>query len=304
MSSIDSFIHRKVVVLHQDSSAYEAARAMCDRRIGCIIVSDHESHIVGIVTDRDLVCSLLAHSSDTKVPLSEVMTPKPIMVEENVALHDVIDKMVVHGIRRIPVVHRLEGAEKRYKCVGIVTLDDLVASQSIDFDKLTRIVQAQLLRKKSPLSRDVRGFRAQVRAEARADQTLNHFFNVISQRTNLDTDTAIKAGTLVLSAIVRRMHYSGAAHLISQLPKNLQEELLDLPAGPDRRICAISIFTELKRQLGFDENQAREIVTDFGRALEELTGQGQFDHAMAQLPDDLRCLFTAHRSKEETKFAA
>ena len=45
LSSIDPFIHRKVTVLHRDAPLSEAAQAMREKSIGCVLVSDNESWI-------------------------------------------------------------------------------------------------------------------------------------------------------------------------------------------------------------------------------------------------------------------
>lgn len=305
MSSIEPFVHRKIVVLHDDASAQQAARAMCDRKIGCIVVSDHEGHVVGILTDRDIVCGLFAYGSDPNTKISDIMTPRPIVIRETAEVEDVIKIMETNGIRRVPVVHKLESHVKsgREKCVGIITLDDLIASQSVESGRLARVVQSQLFRRRSSITKDARGYRSQLRSEARADQTLNRFFNTVAEKARIDEDSAADLTEMMLSCIVQRMHYTGAAHLIAQLPHNLQDQLLDLPAGPDRSITLSSILNELSRHFGFDEKRAQEVASGFGDALRSLIAQGQFEHALAQLPDDIKCILTEKQEEPHKKVA-
>jgi hypothetical protein len=50
--------------------------------------------------------------------------------------------MEEHGVRRIPIIHRM--SENAERCIGVVTLDDLIMSKSVDLQHLTRIVRSQL----------------------------------------------------------------------------------------------------------------------------------------------------------------
>jgi signal-transduction protein with cAMP-binding, CBS, and nucleotidyltransferase domain len=51
-----------------NNSAQNAAKMMCDLNVGAIpVVSDHQSHaLVGMITDRDLCCSIVAQGLDPK----------------------------------------------------------------------------------------------------------------------------------------------------------------------------------------------------------------------------------------------
>src|SRR6185436_6137958 len=99
MRSVESFLHKKVVILHQDAAIQQAARAMCDNKIGCVVVADYRGHVVGIVTDRDLACFPLAFNISPTEPLARVMTTEPIFVDETVSLNDVIQILTENGIR-------------------------------------------------------------------------------------------------------------------------------------------------------------------------------------------------------------
>jgi uncharacterized protein (DUF2267 family) len=125
-----------------------------------------------------------------------------------------------------------------------------------------------------------------MRSEARADQTMHRFFNVIVEKTGFDSDNAVRLGTYVLGVIIQRIHYSGAANFIAQLPHNLQEELLDLPAGPDRRITPVTVLGEMLSQFSMDEPRARTALAQCGEAFEELIDHAELEHVRAQLPAD------------------
>ena len=294
MALLESFIQRKVYAVHQDTHANRAARAMCERNIGCVIVTDMKGDMVGIVTDRDLTCSLLAASKTAEVPLSEVMTPNPQCVEETAEISDVLLIMEDVGVRRIPVVQRL-GEHGPRKCVGLITLDDLVAAKLVDPEKLARIIKAQIWRRGFAHFEAYRRARAEARSEAHTRQTLNHFYKTIAENTQIPSEILTPVIHYLLGSFVRRLHYTGAAHFISQLPRLLQEDLLDLSAGPDRSINAESICAALQSRYGFEKDQAHEVLANFCSCLTELINMGQIEQIQTQLPEDLRALFSAAR---------
>lgn len=290
MPSIEPFIHRKVVVLHQETPVHQAARAMCERSIGCLVVGDHGGHIVGIVTDRDLACGPLAQNMENDVPLSEIMSSDPITVGEDADLSEVISLMEEHGIRRVPVVQTTAGY--RQKCVGIVTLDDLIASHLVDYDSMVKIVRRQISSfSGNGHSQELALFRAHERAEARAEQTLNLFYKSIGTKSGLKGEQKVKAIRAILECLIKRLHYTGAAHLVSQLPRKLQDDLLSLRAGPDRSVTVEKVIEEVSRAIGVTEEQAKPYVFRIFSALGSLIQPGQLGHIKAQLPEEMRVLF-------------
>lgn len=289
MSTIDSYIHRKVVVLHQESLAKQAALAMCEQNIGCVLVCNKNSELLGIVTDRDLACSVATSSKGADLTLSEIMTPRPVCVDEDVELEAVIQLMQESGVRRIPVVKTLQGNKKR--CVGIITLDDLIVSRLVNYDQLARIVRSQVRRKWAWYSPEHLRSTPVLRSEARAEQTLNHFYKIIAEKTRIPADLLPQVTQFLLGCVIRRLPYTGAAHFIAQLPKNIQEDLLDLPAGPDRSIDIKFMNNTLKSRYGFSEENAKSMISHFFPTLKKLVDPHEINHLEAQLPLDFRSLF-------------
>lgn len=97
MTEIEPFIHRKVVVLDQECSVAQAALVMRERGIGSVLVADHQGHIVGIVTDRDLAIRVLAQGQGQVLSLVSVMSHPVISVNERADVEDVIRLMAEKG---------------------------------------------------------------------------------------------------------------------------------------------------------------------------------------------------------------
>jgi CBS domain-containing protein/uncharacterized protein (DUF2267 family) len=282
MNSLEPFIHRKVVTLRQDATVVQAARAMCEKAIGCVIISDHNGHIVGIVTDRDLACAILAESRPHGLPVARIMSTPPVTAGEAAGIEGVLGLMEMYGIRRIPIIQPLNHGRQR--CVGVVTLDDLIAANLVEPEQLARIVQFQTLRRVS---------RYQV-SEAKGD--LPGFYREISNRAGLkaiglDRASSYEVIELVLDALIERLHHTAAVCLVVQLPEALQEKLLRLPNGPDRTVTLPRVVFELESRFGLTEDMARSALRAVCGALDEVLDYENFGHVKAQLPKDLRDLF-------------
>jgi predicted transcriptional regulator len=75
----------------------------------------------GIVTDRDLCCSVVAGSNKANaIKIAEVMTRVPVTCEPDDTLEFREVLMQENQVRRIPVV------DKRWRCIGIVAQADIV----------------------------------------------------------------------------------------------------------------------------------------------------------------------------------
>jgi CBS-domain-containing membrane protein len=91
-------------------------------RVGALpVVSDFvNAKLEGIVTDRDLCCSVIAEArlaETTKI--AEVMTPDAITCAPEDTLEDCEVLMQEHQTRRIPVV------DDHGRCVGIIAQADI-----------------------------------------------------------------------------------------------------------------------------------------------------------------------------------
>lgn len=113
-----------VVCCGAQTSVLEAARLMRQKHVGDLVVVDDprdEGVPLGIVTDRDLVVEVLGNGLDpatTKV--GSLMRTPVVIAHESEDTSQVIERMRVHGVRRVPVVAN-EG-----EAVGMITLDDLL----------------------------------------------------------------------------------------------------------------------------------------------------------------------------------
>jgi CBS domain-containing protein len=98
----------------------EVAKLMAQNDCGEIPVIDTGDQIVGVVTDRDIVCRVVAEGKNPQAYTAETCMSGPVItVRTDAPLDDVMAMMEKHQIRRVPVV------DERDSCVGIISQADV-----------------------------------------------------------------------------------------------------------------------------------------------------------------------------------
>ena len=115
---------RIVTIAYRGTVLSEAARLMREQHVGCLVVveqADPGRVVVGILTDRDIVVSVVARDLDARLmSVGEAMTTDVVTARESDSVIDLLELMRRKGVRRIPVTGP-QGV-----LIGIVALDDLL----------------------------------------------------------------------------------------------------------------------------------------------------------------------------------
>jgi citrate synthase len=106
-----------------DTPMAEAAAAMREREVGSAVIVDN-GHVVGILTERDLVRAAADGAHPTGVTVSSWMTPTPVTMPPDEGITHALDQMIERHFRHIPVV---DGD----KLVGVVSFRQLIESAKI-----------------------------------------------------------------------------------------------------------------------------------------------------------------------------
>jgi len=98
----------------------DVAKMMVENDCGEIPVADGDKQLVGVVTDRDIVCRVVAEGRDaSSVTAGDIMSQPVISVLVESSLEAVMAKMEEHQIRRVPVV------DAKGVCCGIISQADV-----------------------------------------------------------------------------------------------------------------------------------------------------------------------------------
>jgi len=135
---------REVITAYPEEKIEEVTRLMIDNKISGIPVVDQNHHVLGVITEQDL----MVKASELKVPfyltlfdsiiflenpmrfnqdlkkytasrVGEVMNSKVVTVEEDTPVAEVAEIMQHKKINRVPVV-------RNKKLVGIITRNDIL----------------------------------------------------------------------------------------------------------------------------------------------------------------------------------
>jgi CBS domain-containing protein len=93
---------------------------MVQHDCGELPVADTDGQLIGVVTDRDIVCRVVAAGRNPLEHTVQDCVSQPVIsVGPEATLSDVVTTMERHQIRRVPVVDEQE------RCIGIIALADL-----------------------------------------------------------------------------------------------------------------------------------------------------------------------------------
>ena len=132
---VKDVMHKGVEWVSPDTPVAELAKLMQGHDIGCIPIGE-DDRLIGMVTDRDIICKGLASDSfDTRrTTARDVMTQGIHCCREDDDLAKAVHHMETLKVRRLPVIN------KSKRMVGMISLGDV--SHSAPGDLLSECVKS------------------------------------------------------------------------------------------------------------------------------------------------------------------
>ena len=116
---VKDVMHRGVTWVEPGTSVREIAQMMRDADIGSVPVGEND-RLVGIVTDRDIICRGIAGSADCNgLTARDVMSKPIIYCRADDELEYALRMMEKNKIRRLPVI------DENKRLAGILALGDI-----------------------------------------------------------------------------------------------------------------------------------------------------------------------------------
>ena len=120
-------MHKGVDWVSPDTSVTELAKLMRDHDVGAIPIGEND-RLVGMVTDRDIVCKGLAQDNFDPVTTTarDVMTAEIHCCRDDEDLVKAVRHMEELKVRRLPVIN------KNKRMIGILSLGDVSHSATAE----------------------------------------------------------------------------------------------------------------------------------------------------------------------------
>jgi len=139
--SLVELTQKPVFTVRRAETVAQAARVMCDRAVGALVITDDSgSTPLGVITDRDLVW-MVSEGLDPKVAVVGQFIQSPLHTARVTdSLSDVTAKMSEHGVRRLPIV------DQEDRLIGLVSMDDVLVLLGREMAAVATTITGELAR--------------------------------------------------------------------------------------------------------------------------------------------------------------
>ena len=97
---------RRILSVLPHRSVWEAASIMNQTNHSSVLVLDHDSRLLGIITERDMTARVIAAGLNPEISTArDIMTADPDTLSPNDTAADAIRMMKLHNYRHLPVVN-------------------------------------------------------------------------------------------------------------------------------------------------------------------------------------------------------
>ena len=132
---VGEFCTRHVSTIAPDADLREAARLMRNEHVGALVVVERSAgamHPVGILTDRDIVVSVIAvqGTAPEHIRVRDIMSDKLATIRDSDGFTEAVQAMFDRGVRRLPVL------AANGTLAGILTADDLLRVVALQLESV------------------------------------------------------------------------------------------------------------------------------------------------------------------------
>jgi CBS domain-containing protein len=132
---------REVIICNRSTNVLEAAQLMRRYHVGDLVIVDESEGKripVGLITDRDIVISVIAMQLDpTTITAGDLISREIVVAREDQGVLETMERMRANGVRRMPVVDQ-QGA-----LAGIISVDDLIELLAEELSKLPKLISKE-----------------------------------------------------------------------------------------------------------------------------------------------------------------
>lgn len=110
----------EVFSISPNATVAELVRRLHSHRVGALLVQDEADHVVGIVSERDVVRGMATDSKISDARVATIMTADVVTVTANTDVAELSRLMTERRIRHVPVIDESGGV------IGLISIGDVV----------------------------------------------------------------------------------------------------------------------------------------------------------------------------------
>ncbi|MFD2238469.1 CBS domain-containing protein [Aureimonas populi] len=120
---------RDILTVLPSASVADAARMLCERKIGALPIIEEGGRLAGILSERDVVRLVVSHGAEgLSKTVSEVMTRDVVTGREEMTLNEAMEAMTRGRFRHLPICDE-------DRLVGIISIGDAVKRRIEDVER-------------------------------------------------------------------------------------------------------------------------------------------------------------------------
>ncbi|WP_034994779.1 CBS domain-containing protein [Beijerinckia mobilis] len=120
---------RGVIGVQPHRTLLEVSEILTKNKIGAVVVTDAQSHLLGIISERDIVKAISRRGPESlHDAVSLHMTSQVVTITEDETVHDIVSKMSRGRFRHLPVL--MSG-----RLCGLVSIGDAVKYRLEEMEK-------------------------------------------------------------------------------------------------------------------------------------------------------------------------
>ncbi len=134
--TVQDLAREDVVTVERDTGVTQISKTMNDEHVGSIVVVE-DGKPVGIVTDRTIALAVAQEDDLGSLTAEDLMSEDPRTVSADTEAYELAVQFGESKVRRLPVV------DDDGQLVGIVSLDDLIATSAEQLEEAAKVIEEQ-----------------------------------------------------------------------------------------------------------------------------------------------------------------
>ena len=103
---IEDFMTENPVTFRPDTELFEAVHTLLERKLSGATVVDEDGHVVGVVSEMDLLKAVeaISYYNEGGGQVNDYMTTEVAVIDGHMNIYDAANKLLALNMRRLPVV--------------------------------------------------------------------------------------------------------------------------------------------------------------------------------------------------------